>query len=403
MTKLSPRRILCGMLAASSLAFGLACGDDEETREGLEVGDPQFALALFIVDANFESITYILFTDNLDSGTLDLSNALEVGQGSMHGLPGEREFFVSSRERGDLTKYQVRDGFVEEAGRVLLSGAGLQLFGEQLVFEGPDRGFVLELLSGRIVEINLESMEIVRTIDASALLDPVQPTFLTASEQVRRDNEVIFATYGTDLEQETVSDLSRIVFFDPTTGTFEAKTAPCGGLSMIHQQANGDVYFFSDPWVAGVHGISATSGPGPCMARLPAGSRDPDPTPVMLNSLTGRPTGGVVPASGTSAYLRVLDTNTFPINNETSAIQLFGLRGWEVYEIDLTLPTSASPVGRETLMTGGTTYFNVDGTVYENQSADDFSSTVLLRTTGPGAPAAALQTPGVVIRILRLR
>jgi hypothetical protein len=390
------------MVLGGVIMFGLGCGDDA-SETGLEVGDPEFALGLGIVDENFETNLFVVFTDDIGSGSIDLSSALEAGgTGNLHGLPGSREFYTSSRERSEITKYRIQDGFVREAGRVLLTDIGVQLFGEQMVFDGPDRGFVLDLLSGQIVELDLESMQIVDTIDASVLLDPNQPTFLTSPGEVRGD-EIIFATYGTDLEQETVSDLSQIVFFNPSAGTFERRTAPCGGLSYATTVENGDIVFTSDPWVAGVHAISETQGPAPCLVRLPANSREPEPATIALNDLTGEPTGGLIPGEGSSFFVRVLDTESFPITDETSGIQLFGLQGWKTYEIDLTQPDTASPVARDSLATGGITFFEIDGTVYENRSSPDFGSTTMLRVTGPGAPAPAIRTPGVVFDILRLR
>ncbi len=391
------------LVSAIALGLGFGCGDDaNETR--LEVGDPEFAIGLGIVDENFETNLFVVFTDDITSGSVDLSNALEAGgTGILHGVPGRREFYTSSRERSEITKYRIQDGFVQEVDRVLLSEPpAVQLFGEQIVFDGPDRGFVIDLLSAQIVELDLEAMEIVQRINVSDLLDPNQPTFLTTPGEVRGD-EVIFATYGTDLQQETVSDFSQIVFFNPSTATIERKTAPCGGLSYASTLDNGDIVFLTDPWVAGNHAISETQAPAPCLVRLAANSRDPEPTTIALNDLTGRPTGGVVPGEGSSIFVRVLDTETFPITGDTTGFGLFGLQGWMTYEIDLTQPDSASPVARDSLATGGITFFEIDGNVYENQSSPDFGSTTMLRVTGPGAPAPAIQTPGIVFDILRLR
>ena len=390
------------LAGAISLGSVLGCGDDAD-ETGLEVGNPEFALGLGIVDENFETSLFVVFTDDIESGSVDLSNALETGGGgTLHGLPGSRDFYTSSTERSEITKYQIQDGFVREVGRVLLTDVGIQLFGEQMVFDGPDRGFVLDVLSAQIVELNLEAMEIVGTIDIPELLDPNQPTFLSSPGVVRGD-EVIFATYGTDIQQETVSDFSQIVFFNPSTATIERRTAPCGGLDYSTMMENGDIVFASDPWVAGIHAISDTQGPAPCLVRLPANSRDPAPETIALNELTGRPTGGLIPGEGSSLFVRVLDTDNFPITGDTTAFGLFGLRGWMTYEIDLTQPDSASPVARDSLATGGITFFEIDGNVYENQSSPDFGSTTMLRVTGPGAPAPAIQAPGVVFDILRLR
>ena len=393
-------RTLAGVIA---FGLGLGCGDDEVE---FEIGDAEFAIGLWTVDPanNFEANLFVVFTDDIDSGSVDLSNALEVGgSGFTHGLPGTGEFYTTRQESSEITKYRVEDGVVREAGRLLLTDLGVRLFAEEIIFDGPDRGYLFDLLSSQIVELDLESMQIIDTIDASALRDPTQPTFVTANEEVRRGDEVVLATYALDNEQETVSDLSQIVFFNPSTGALERKTAPCGGLAYVTSAENGDIFFANDPWGALVYGIRSTQGPAPCMVRLPVDSRDPDATPIALNDLTGRPTGGIIRGDDSSIFVRVLDTESFPITDETTANQLYGQRAWETFEVDLSRPDTASPVPRANLATGGITYFEVDGEVYESQSTEDFGSTTMLRVTGPGAPAAAIQTPGIVRDILRLR
>ena len=387
-----------------ALGIGLGCGDDDNEQTGLQIGDAEFAVGLWTVDENFQSNLFVVFPDEIESGSIDLTNALEVGgAGFIFGIPGSGEFYATRRESSEITKYRVEDGFVREAGRVLLTDLGVRLESETIIFEGPDRGYLFVPLTGQIVELDLESMQIVDTIDASALVDPSQPTFITINEVVRRGDEVVLATYAADTQQDTVSNLSQIVFFNPSTEALELRAAPCGGLAHVTSSDNGDIFFASDPFGAGIHRISSTLGPAPCLVRLPAGSRDPDPTPIALNDLTGGPTGGIIRASDSSIFVRVLDTASFPITGEVTGSQLFGLRGWQTFEIDLSQPDTASPVARANLATGGITYFEVDGEVYENDSTDDFGSTTMLRVTGPGAPAPALQTPGVVRNILRLR
>ena len=166
--------------------------------------------------------------------------------------------------------------------------------------------------------------------------------------------------------------------------------------------ANGDIYFSSDPWVAGIHAIDPSRAPEPCLVRLPAESREPDPHPIMMNDLTGDPTGGLVPFGESSILVRVLDTNSFPLSPATTGFQAFGSPNWTTWEIDLNQPTEARLTDRPPLA-GAILYFAVEGEVYDNDTAADFSSTTLVRTTGPDAPAAGLTITGIPLSIVRLR
>ena len=401
-TPVTPCAYSLAVFLGSVLLSASGC-DDEETAT--EINDPRFAMSILVTSADLsENSSLVIFADSLDSGELNLDDAIEIGgQGEMFGVHGSGEFYVTSAERLTVTKFELTEGEVREVGRVGLNGVGVaQLFGEQMIFDGPDRGFLFDLISGQAIELDLEAMEVTETVDLTSLLDPEQPTFLSFDQIVRGD-EVIFSTYGSSLEQETVSDLSQIVFFDTQTGSFDLLTAPCGGLSYIMEAANGDIFFSTDPWTAGIHLLDESRAPEPCMVRMPAGAREPDSEVVRLNDVTGRPTGGLVPSGDASMYLRVLDTDTFPPTADTTGLLLFGLRGWATWELDIGNLESARPIERENLAAGGITFLDVDGTIYENDSEENFSSTRLIRTTGPGSPTAAAQTPGVPFRVVRLR
>lgn len=384
-----------------------ATGCSEETSEGTTT-DPEFAVGLtvFGTDLAEQSTTFVAFVDSLETGEVDLRNALEVGSaGGVWGVTGSGEFYVTNGEDLTLVKYRAEDGQLAQVGRVGLSREiDSPLLGipnaEFLVFDGPSRGFLIVPQSGVVVELDLDAMEIVGSLDAAALRDPVLPTFLGFG--VFRDGIYVFPTVATDQVRETVSELSQLVFFDPSTGTFEARESPCGGLGVTMLADNNDLYFSTDPWIASIHALDETRAPTPCVVRVPAGSRDPDPNVISLNDVTGEPTGGLVPRGDTSVYVRALDTTAFPVSPELLAVQLFGSPAWTTWEVDLARPEEARRVERA-LVAGGISIFEVDGVFYENESALDFSSTTLVRTTGTDSPAPALTSPGVPFAVLRLR
>ncbi|MEL6187885.1 MAG: hypothetical protein AAFU79_24950 [Myxococcota bacterium] len=390
------------LLLAAALAAA-ACGEDE-APETPNATTPRFAISTNVFNADFSNqTTFIGFTDDLSQGMLSLDDAIEVpGGGALWGLPGAGEYYITSAETLTVTKFSFVDGAPTEVGRLGVSGAGVSaLFGELMIFDSPTKGYLVATTDAVALELDLDKMEIVRSIDMSAMLIPGAPSFLTPP-LVARGNELVGAVYGTNIEQETVSETSNIVFFDTSTGAIEVVPAPCGGLVYTMAANNGDIMFASDPWTAGINAIDSTRAPEPCLARLPAGSRTPDPNVVRLNTVIGGPTGGLIPAGNNGLYVRVLDTSNFPIGMDTTGIQLFGTPGWLTYEIDLANPSSAQQVQRG-VIAGGIRYFDVDGVFYETQSAATFTETTLVRTTGADAPAESLVVPGVPFEIVRLR
>ena len=168
------------------------------------------------------------------------------------------------------------------------------------------------------------------------------------------------------------------------------------------EASDGDLYFASDTLVASIHALDA-AGQAPCLVRLPAGSRDPDPNPLLLNDFTGGPTAGLVPAGDFDAILvRVYDTQRNPLTGQETALEVTFSQGWNTWQMSLEQPADAARIERDPIV-GQVGYFLVDGVAYENASQADQSSTVLIRTTGADAPASGLSSAGVPIAIVRLR
>ena len=386
------------------IALAAACGDSSEDSNADTV-DPQYAVSVQVFSADLsERDTFVAFTNSLESGTVTLDAAVEIaGGGNLWGVDGTGEYFVTSTESPVVTKFEVADGLPVEAGRVGLLGVGVtRLFGEVMVFDGTERAYLFDLLSAQAIELDVERMEILGRVDLTPLLDP-SPTFQTFvwGQFLRRDGEWVSFTFSTDFAQDAISHVSRLFFFDPASGDLEVIDAPCGGLQYAAPQENGDLFIAAGPVTAATHAVDSERAPAPCLVRLPAGARALDP-PLELNPITGAPTGGVIPGSGSLGYLRVLDTDVFPPSPGAPSTTLFGAPGWSTWEVDLAAPVAATRL-EDDLVLGGIRWIPVDGEVYESRSDSTFGSSQLIRTTGPDAPAPGLTTPGVPFAVVRLR
>ena len=398
---------MIGAVLFGAVFSSLGCGDDNGVNNGNGNGtdptEPRFAVALRLqTGGGVNQQVVVGFTDDLGSGELDVSEVLEVGgRGNLWGVDGAGEFYVTRGESLDVEKYRFENGELVRVGIVRPAGRISGFLGERMVFDGPNRGFLFQVSTGEGVEIDLSSMEIVDSVDLSPLLDPEGlPTFLGLKD-FHRGDELVGITYATDLIQGVVSPVSQIFFFDPATSTFDVRAAPCGGLTWGMEASNGDLFFSTDPLVAAVHAVDE-SAPAPCLVRLPADSREPDPNTLPLNDFTTGPTGGLVPTSESSFLVRVLDIESNPLTDDTNPVELLIQARWNTWEIDLAEPENAQRIEREPAA-GQIGFFEIDGVTYENVASDDQASTILVRTTGPGAPAPGLSTVGVPIGIVRLR
>lgn len=360
------------------------------------------------------STSYLAFVDDLDAGEVNIGRSIEfTGGASLWGVPKSGEFYVAAAESRTITKFRVAaTGTLEQVGRVGLARRGVtRLFAEVMAFDGPDRGYLFDLVSGQAIELDLKAMEIVRSIDLSSKLvlnrDPRSSmrTFFADPGFRPWGDRLIAVTYEANIEQQTVSNISRVVFFDPRDASIDVREAPCAGVVYSVVAPSGDLFLSTDPWVAGVHFLDNTRAPRPCMARVTRGSTTAVAVDKFwLNDLTGgAPTGGLIPSANGRALLRVLDTAAFQLTPDTTVLQLFGARAWNTWRIDLSSPaTSAERMDRPHLA-GGIKFFEVDGQVYENDSAADFGRTTLVRTTGKMPFSPGIRVPGITFGVLRLR
>lgn len=407
------RRVKRDALAAALVsllpATSWSCGDDATTTvAGLSPSEGAlYAINVRTFGADFaDPISYIALVSDLESGEATLGGALEIsGAGSIWGIPGSGELYLVSAESQTITRFGLAEaGGLEQTGRLGLSGAGVTgLVTEAIAFDGPTRGFLFDVGSAQALELDLTAMEITGSFALSEMLiETSEVTFLAEGGFRRREDHLIGVAYGSTATFDSVASVSKVGFFNVPDGSLEVVEVPCGGLLYSFEADNGDWYFATDPWVAGIHALAPSRAPAPCMVRLPARSRTFDSTIVALNDLTGGVTGGIVPGSNGSAYLRVLDQDVFPLTPTTDLLAPFSASAWTTWRIALPHPEASVRIDRP-LIAGGIKFAAIDGQVYQNESSADFSSTTLVRTTGEDAPAAGLVVPGVPWNIVRLR
>ncbi|MET0341380.1 MAG: hypothetical protein ABW252_10275 [Polyangiales bacterium] len=395
------------------MATGLSgCGDDDGPAEvagssGTAAEQPsQFAVCSKVYGTDFSESTSLLWLVNqLEGGALPRQDAVELaGAVTMWGVPGSGEFYVVGAEALTVTKYRVQGSSLQAADRIGLAGAGLTaLIGEQMVFVDTHRAFLFDPVSLQALELDLDAMHIVGTLPLPQLeLEGAERTFFSAPGFTRHGDRFVAALYGTTLAYDRVTPASKLVFFDPATKAVEVKDAPCAGLGYSVAGLDGALHFATDPWVASLSMVSPATGAPSCMVRLPAGSTQPDAQTVSLDALTGGVTGGLIPGSNGTAYVRVLDRVLFRPSAQPSYNDAYSAEVWQTWKIDLSGRTPAIRVERAP-MAGGIRAFDVGSAAYENASTANFASTTLVRTTGADAPRPGVSMPGVAWGLLKVR
>ncbi|WP_394832590.1 hypothetical protein LVJ94_39410 [Pendulispora rubella] len=406
MTTRRNQRIAFWIAACFLGVAGCSSDDSTSNTPPPTSSGPAYAVTGRVYSPDFTQVTSLLWlVSDINGGEAKLDQAIELpGGASIWGVPQTGVFYVVSSEQLTVSKYGLNGGRPEVQGKLGLGGVGISaLLGENMLFDGPNKGYLFDPKSGQALELDLAAMQIVRRISlAEVLIAGSENTFLAQNGFRKFGNRYVTAVYGTSANYDQVAPESKILFFDTSNGTMAVKKAPCGGLLYTASAPNGDVYFASDPYVASVHLISPSHSPAPCLARLAAGQDTLDPTVVTLNDVTGAPSGGLIPGSNGEAYVRVLDRTLYAPAPGATYNQAFSATAWQTWRITLdnTKPaerTDAAPLA------GGITVFEVDGQAYENVSTANFATTTLRRRTGDGAPAQGLVMPGVTWGIVRIR
>lgn len=174
----APRRAYTVPWLLASLA---ACSSDatptDALGEPMATEPPAFAIATHIFGSDLaEATTYVLLAEQLDSGVLGLDQGLEI-QGRSHIWAPDTSgtFYATNPEELQLTKYVLEaDGRFTSVARVSVAAAGVTtLSGESMIFPDPTRAWLFDLSSAQAVEIDLEAMALGRSVDISALVDPL--------------------------------------------------------------------------------------------------------------------------------------------------------------------------------------------------------------------------------------
>lgn len=392
-----------GGVAMPASDAGVAVGGHGDASAG---DSSLYAINVRVFAGDFSNQTsYVALVDDLDRGEASLDDAIELpGSGSLWGEPGAGQLFFVSAENLSVTKYVLREsGRLEQEGAEIgLSGAGVtSLIGEAMAFAGGNRGFLFDMVSQQAIEINLAEMRVEAIHGLSALaIESAALTYLGDGGFKPRGDELVGVVYGSNVMFDEVASQSKVGFFDPDDGSLEVLEPPCGGLQYSFESENGDWYFSTDPWVAGIHALDDSRSPAPCLVRLPSGTRT-FAEPIALNELTGGITGGIIPGAGHTAFVRVLDEAQFPLQDDTGFLDPFSTSAWNTWRVDL-LDLSATQLDRAAIA-GGIKYADVQGRVYQNESETNFSSTTLVRSTEDGDLADALVVPGVPWNVVKVR
>jgi hypothetical protein len=400
-------------LLLSLAALPLSCGGGEETpgESAPLVGDPErplYAIGSSLYSAEGPS-SFVAFVDGLGEGAqVDYEKVLELpGYGRIWGVDGKGAFYIARNEDASVTKYEVIEGRLEERQTIKLDAYGIRSFvveaGVRIDFLSDTKAYLFDGATLKAIVWDPSTMAITGEIDLSELANtPWLTTFGFSETLLRGDQLVMFVTYEDFTQQRAASDL-RVALIDTRTDAVTIlRDERCAALYAT-RAGSGDIYFSSDGRAASYRRIDEAAAPAPCLLRLRAGEDALDPDfHVELSALTdGSPTAGIVPSRGEAAYVVALDEEVQPVEKGAGAFALYQARAWRWWRIELGSTEPGTRLEGTEPNAGGLVFLPVDGDVYTNESAPDYSESTLLRVTEDGFERGLVVrgTPVGIVRV----
>ncbi|MEM7135161.1 MAG: hypothetical protein AAF500_01210 [Myxococcota bacterium] len=402
------------------LLLGLAaCGDGTDaTTDTDPAPDPESdAQAQYLVGgvvyAPEGPFAYGVIVDEL---TLDVEVDLETS-GIFPGLPTigfpdepNGTFYVGLVESPRIIRYHVdEEGTLTETGELSVLPFGQISAGGSIVIINESRAYFFSGLNLDLVVFDPTEMVLLELIELDIKTPEGGQSYFSYTPA--RDGDRIVITASHVRADVTTSPNSQAIFIDALTGEVEYDDLEgCGGFVEHAKDAEGNLFFSTFPRqsamrIAGLAGDPACPG---CIARIAKDASRFDTQWIDLVGLAGSPAGSLAQGPGNTSYIMVYDDEETPVTQD-SALILPTIPSWSYAAIDLTNPTTLTPVPGLPTSAGVVISFSVvegdaqTATPFIGISQGDFAGTDLYDMSDPSAPELRMRLPGLASGALRLR
>lgn len=287
------RLLLVGSVLSTPLVA--ACGDDAGDGEGGASGGaaeaPLYAMMVQVYGTDDRTV-YVVLSDTLDTGDLDLADAREFA-GVANFAPVGGRLLVSSGLDPSITEFEISNDLEWAEGRTVSFA--------DFPFEDNANFYYQYILDEHTAYMPFDTT-------SRLLWDPTNMTIAETREDtsleltqgaltlrvggnrnaIRYDGPVQQAFFYSDDDYFEMSAESYVALYDPETHEESSVVAlPCPGLSMATQDEDGYTYYGT--WDFQVRAVFG-EGPTPCVARLnPDRTLDTAWTTDLAELTDGRP------------------------------------------------------------------------------------------------------------------
>lgn len=362
------------VLAAPAFVVAFGCSDQEDGAEGDsgERADEAVVVAVLTRSPNDTYQTYLVASEDVPSGTLDLSRALELPD-ALVATNGEA-IFVGNNEQLTLQRYEVNSDYsFTLVGELSLQRYGVDYINNDPLFFSPTSAYYVDAAQGQIIAFDPSTMRITGDIQVPEILRDDYTTWMGPPQRVG-DHYMATLLYTDDAWTATAPDSTvGIIVDDDEDEPIRLLRDDRGVGSYLSFVSDDESFYFAADGLSGNLALAKLQDvPSSRVLRVRSGEDEVDPSFMIdLGALLDTPaTFGFWPVSGSSFVVQAWASDVDPEDVLEPGDGGWGQPYYDWMFVDIETMVAKPVAGLERSAAYNTLRLRVDGKTYLQRFTD---------------------------------
>lgn len=362
----------CGALPVLLVALGCSSEDDAAKNGSSTAADEAVVVAVLTRGPDDTYQTYLIAGEDVPSGTLDLSRALELPD-ALVATNGEA-IFVGNNEQLTLERYEVnRDYSFSLVGEMSLQRYGVDYINNEPLFFSPTSAYYVDAPQGQIITFDPSTMRITGDIQVPEILRDNYTTWMGPPQRVG-NRYLATLLYTDDAWTATAPDSTVGIIVDEDEDEPIRMLRDDRGVgSYLSFVGDDDSFYFAADGLSGNLALAQLQDvPSSRVLRVQSGEQEVDPSFMIdLGALLDTPaTFGFWPASGDSFVVQAWASDVDPKDVLEPGDGGWGQPYYDWMFVDIDTMQAKPVAGLERSAAYNTLRLKVDGKTYLQRFTD---------------------------------